>query len=396
MRAHAELHEEASNGVTPSVLAHALVPSGDADLIEDQSELCELIAQVRARGSFAFDTEFIGERTYFTRTCLVQVGTPDRVALVDPLRGLDLSGVWALLSDPGVEKVVHAGVPDLELALRHTGAPARHVFDTQIGAGFCGMAYPASLRAVAESVCGAHLSPGLKFSQWDRRPLTGQQLRYAADDVRYLLLVRDGLIERLRAMGNLEWAREEFARLERAEEYESNPHTRRLKTEGAGQLTPRQRHVLRRLIEWREGEARARDLSPRTLIPDEGLVSIAREGPKDLSSLRRARGVPRGIAPELGEGVLGAMSRAACETMARPPKRRSLSERQKRDVEGVCERAEALARERGIALSIVGAKREIRQLAGASILGEEAGDSRLLVGWRRALLAPLLGELGFA
>ncbi len=396
LRAHEELHEEAGNGSLPEVLNHHLVLQGSAVLIESQDELAELCGHIRERGVFAFDTEFIGERTYFTKTCLVQIATSETLAIIDPLSDLDIGELWTLLQDPAVEKVVHAGTPDLELAIRHGGGPPRNVFDTQIAAGFCGMLYPSSLRAVAESVTQATLSPGLKFSQWDARPLSEMQIRYAADDVRYLLLLRDALLERASELGNREWLLAECRRLELVEEYEANPHARRLKAEGAGSLSNRQRHVLRRLIDWREVSARERDLSPRVFVPDEGLLSLAKDRPSSASGVASAKGVPKTVKAELSGEILDVIERAGADRLERRPKRRSLSEQQKAAVERTCERVVRLSEERSIAMGLLATKKEIRQLAGASILGDDPGESRLLSGWRRELLGAILRDLGFA
>ncbi|MGH8612402.1 MAG: ribonuclease D, partial [Gammaproteobacteria bacterium] len=114
--------------------------------------MSELIGRVRAAGTFAYDSEFIGELTYIPKLCLIQLATTREVALVDPLaNGIDLSPFWELVCDPSVEKVVHAGQQDIEPVVRHVGRVPSNVFDTQIAAGFAGMAYPTSLsRLVGE------------------------------------------------------------------------------------------------------------------------------------------------------------------------------------------------------------------------------------------------------
>ncbi len=396
MRAHLELHEEAGNGDVPEVLDHPLVTSKPAELIECQPAFDAVIGHARKAGIFAFDTEFIGERTYFTRTCLVQIATSEQLAVIDPLANIDVGSLWRLLADPNVEKVVHAGTPDLELSIRHEAGSPQGVFDTQIVAGFCGIAYPASLRTVAESVTPAKLSAGLKFSQWDARPLSEMQIRYAADDVRYLLLLREALLARASELGNDAWALEECRRLETPEEYQANPHARRMKAEGAGKLSRRQRHVLRSLIDWREESAKSRDMSPRVFVPDEGLLSLAQDRPTTKSALGSAKGVPKSVKAELSEQVLAVIEKAGEDHLERAPKRRSLSETQKASVEKTCEAVIELAEARSIAMGIVATKKEIRQLASASLMGEDPGESRLLRGWRRDLLAPVIDDLGFA
>ncbi len=378
------------------MLDHRLVSDEPGSLIESQQSFDDLVAHIRDAGIFAYDTEFIGERTYFTRTCLVQVATADQLAIIDPLATIDLGEFWSLLIDPSIEKVVHAGTPDLELAIRHGSQPPRNIFDTQIAAGFCGLAYPTSLRTVAETVTEATLSPGLKFSQWDARPLSEMQIRYAADDVRYLLLLRESLLERADSLGNRAWVHEECRRFEQREEYEANPHARRLKAEGAGSLSNRQRHVLRKLIDWREDSARARDLSPRVFVPDEGLLWLAMSRPSSESEVSVAKGVPKTVKSDLSETIVAVIEAAGADRLERRPKRKSLSESQKASVEQTCEAVVELAGERSVAMGLLATKKEIRQLAAASLLGENPGQSRLLGGWRRELLDPILRDLGFS
>lgn len=390
-REHEALHAEAAHA--PNVLDHPLVPATDGGLIEDSLALASLAARVREAGVLAFDTEFIGERTYFTRTCLVQVALPQGIWLVDPLGELDLTPLLGLLVDPAVHKVVHAGTPDLELAVRTLGLPPANVLDTQIAAAFAGTSYPASLRALVEELTEAQLGPGLKFSQWDHRPLTAAQRRYASDDVRYLLLLRERLVSKLEAMGNLQWALEECSRLESLDAYEPNPHARRLRG-GRGRLSERERHVLRRLVEWREAEARERDITPRLLLPDEGMLALACPPAGDEEKIRQTKGVPRALkverAAELAELIASAMGERL-EIVRRPP---PLTDAQRRAIEAGWKRLEELASERGVAPGMVATKKEARQLVLAAEHGRQPEGSRLVEGWRAELLAPLLRELG--
>jgi ribonuclease D len=146
-RQHEAAHAE--DTATPPPPLHVpdrpLIPRNEADLVTTQAELLELLDRLRAAGSFAYDSEFIGELTYVPKLCLVQVATAERVSLIDPLEGLDLKPFWELVADPSVEKITHAGQQDVEPVVRHLGTEAKNVFDTQIACGFIGMAYPVAL-----------------------------------------------------------------------------------------------------------------------------------------------------------------------------------------------------------------------------------------------------------
>src|SRR4051812_47295594 len=207
-RAHESAHTDAPLPPenTPDL---PLVPKGPAPLLTTDDEVRELIDHCRAAGRFAYDSEFIGELTYHPKLCVLQVASDERVALIDPLADIDLMPFWELLADPAVEKIVHAGDQDIEPVVRHLNRSPANFFDTQIAAGFCGLPYPVSLSKLVGELTGARLGKGLTFTHWDQRPLSAMQLRYAADDVRYLPAVRAELGRRLEANGHTSWAKEE-------------------------------------------------------------------------------------------------------------------------------------------------------------------------------------------
>ena len=155
---------------------HPLVPRGEPELVASDDALSRLIEKLRRSGSFAYDSEFIGELTYFPKLCLIQVASRDHIALIDPLANLSLSPFWELLCDQAVEKIVHAGAQDIEPVIRHTGRSPEHIFDTQVCAGFAAMPYPVSLSKLVMELTGARLGKGLTFSHWDKRPLSAMQL----------------------------------------------------------------------------------------------------------------------------------------------------------------------------------------------------------------------------
>src|SRR5712692_4859495 len=157
-----------------------------AEMVGSRQQLEEVLAEVRAARRMGLDTEFLREKTYFARLCLVQVATPDRIFLIDPTRGLDISLLSDLLADPDVETVVHAGWQDLQLFYQRTGHVPANVFDVQLAAGFAGLSASLAYGRLVQELTGVELEKGEAYTDWCRRPLTDKQLRYAADDVRYL------------------------------------------------------------------------------------------------------------------------------------------------------------------------------------------------------------------
>lgn len=385
-RSHDSAHADPSLAEPPDeVLDHPLVPRGSGQLITDDKALGDLIAHLREVGTFAYDSEFIGELTYFPKLCLIQVASRERVALVDPLARLELKPFWELLADPSVEKVVHAGQQDIEPVIRHLGQAPANIFDTQVTAGFVGLPYPVSLSKLVNELTGARLGKGLTFSHWDQRPLSAMQLRYAADDVRYLPLVREELRKRLEALGHARWASEECAALCDTSLFRFDPETQYLRVRGATSFQPRNLAVLRELTAWRDAAARADDVPPRTLLRDEVLLDLARNPVKSVEKLNRVRGLPRPVEQAHGRRIIELTARAlSLPAASLPPAREvepSPSERFRAD--SLWAATQCLCAGRSIDPALVSSRQEIGDFYRHIQAGNADPSQRLLTGWRR-------------
>lgn len=288
----------------------ALVHRGEPVLVTTDDELARLLATLRDDGCFAYDSEFISEQSYHPRLCLVQVASSSTLALIDPLAGIDLTPFWELLADPTVTKIVHAGDSDIEPVARHLKRPAANVFDTQIGAGFVGLPFPVSLKKMVVEFTGAHLGRDLGFSNWQQRPLSAVQLRYAADDVRYLPAAHREMQARLDALGHTRHAEEECAAACAIARFGFNPQTHYLRVRGGNLLSPRSQAVLKELTAWRDAAARRHDKPARAFLKDEVMVDLARERSGSIAELARVRSLPRAIAEEFGADIVAAAAQA--------------------------------------------------------------------------------------
>jgi ribonuclease D len=387
---HRQAHEDAAAvGDLPPILDHPLVPQGEPELITSQAAFDDLVASLRNQGRFGYDTEFIGEHTSYPKICVVQVATGDHVWLIDALAEIDLRPLWELLADPAVEKIVHAGEQDLEPVMRNLGPPARppqNIFDTQIAAAFTGCPYPSSLRRLAELLLGADLGHGLKFSQWDHRPLTNVQRQYAANDVRYLPLLRHRIGERLEELGNTAWAAEECAALAEPSRYVTDADSLRLRS--MAWLSPREIAVARSLLEWREDLARHENMPPRTLVTDGVLLDLARTQPKTQADLARVRNLPRPVRRDWGDVMLKRIAESrdgAADGPFTPPAKIDWTAERAR-VNAVWTKIAERARQREIDPAIVTSKKE---LAGHLRAEGKRRTTRLTRGWRVELLAGL-------
>jgi ribonuclease D len=370
-----------------------LVPKGAAPLLASDAELAELIDHLRSAGRFAYDSEFIGELTYHPKLCVLQVASVERVALIDPLASVDLTPFWELLCDPAVEKIVHAGDQDIEPVVRHLNRTPANFFDTQIAAGFCALPYPVSLSKLVGELTGAKLGKGLTFTHWDQRPLSPMQLRYAADDVRFLPAIRAELGRRLDANGHTAWAKEECEALCEPSQYRFDPDTQYLRVKGAGSLQPRNLAVLRELTVWRDAAARHHNVPPRAFLKDEILIDLSRNPSKSVDKLERVRGLPRPVEHAHGAEIVEATLRGWSTPATSLPVQRSTelppTERFRSDA--LWAAAQAICAGRQVDPAVVTSRQEMGDFYVAISSSKDLSDLRLMNGWRReALGEPLL------
>ncbi|MSP97924.1 MAG: hypothetical protein EXR29_12015 [Betaproteobacteria bacterium] len=316
-RSHHAAHTDAMP--QDAVPQMALVHRGEPTLVGTAGEFARLIETLRADGSFAYDSEFISELSYHPRLCLVQVASHSTLALIDPLAGFDLTPFWELLANPSVTKIVHAGESDIEPVVRLLGRPAANVFDTQIAAGFIGLPYPLSLKKLVLELTGANLGKDLGFSNWAQRPLSPVQLRYAADDVRYLPAAHREMLARLDALSYANRVEEECATACEIGRFGFNPQRHYLRVRGGNVLSPRGQAALRELTIWRDGAARRNDKPPRTLLKDEVMVELARAHPGSIAELAKIRSLPKAVADAFGADLIAAAARAGALAKAELP-----------------------------------------------------------------------------
>ncbi|MBB6429789.1 ribonuclease D [Algisphaera agarilytica] len=393
-RADAEAHAE--QAAPPPVVEHDLVPDGELGVVETQDALLKLIDELRDAGRFGYDTEFIGEETFYSRFCVVQVSTPEKITLIDALApGIDLLPFWELLAEPAVEKIVHAGLQDMEPVQRLTGKPPANVFDTQIAAAFAGQPYPMSQAKLCLAVAEADLGKSSKFSQWDRRPLTPHQKQYAANDVRYLHLVRHRIGKRLDEMGHADKARTECQQFSDPSIYRVEPLEMKLKAKGGGTLNRKEQAIVNALLLWRAEVAEERNLPMRMLLEDQILVDLAKTPVTSASEVASFKGMPWPVKEAYAQTLVDLTAAALAGPL---PKRKRgykpLSDTAQARLDELWEAAQAHCDALSIAPSMVFTKRELTALVRAEEKGKAPPTGlRIGTGWRREVLEPVLGAL---
>jgi ribonuclease D len=353
-------------------------------LPEELAACCAFLATCPHLG---FDTEFVGEHTFHPCLCLVQVAAPGRLFLIDALSTGPLDELWKLLIDPQRLVVVHAGREEVRLCRLLGGAPPGNLFDLQLAAGLAGLPYPLSHGSLVTQVLGVRLTKGETLTEWRRRPLTADQVRYAFDDVRYLLPAWHKLSGRLERLGRLDWAREEFARLARATDPEEQSNERWRKLRGLGSLDRRRLAVVRALYEWREEQAARVNRPPRQVVRDDLLIEIARRNPKSEQDLHVVRGLPR--------RDLTAIVGVIAEARALPPEQWPDLPDREQDPPQVALVSSVLSAvlgdlcaRRGLAPNLVATNADVKGLVRARLEGAGLPESQLTRGWRAEHVLP--------
>lgn len=264
--------------------------------IDSDRQFSQVVDALVSVDSYAIDTEFHREKTYFPKLALVQLAWPGHLVLVDPL-AVDMTAFLPVLESE-VTAVAHAADQDLEVLELVCGAVPRRLFDTQTAAGFIGMSSP-SLVSLYERTIGFRVGKGDRMTDWLQRPLTEDQLRYAANDVARLLDVRDILVEDLERRDRLQWALDEceLQRCRTRGQRDPDQAWRRIKD--ARQLRGPARSVVRAVAAWRERRAAELDIPVRYVLSDLAVVGIAQRPPRDRQELARIRGFDRGVREEV-------------------------------------------------------------------------------------------------
>jgi len=276
--------------------------------IRDAAALADLAEQLAGASRIALDTEFMRERTYYAKLCLVQLATPDLLAVVDPLAVSDLRPLWDVVTG-GAEIVFHAAGQDLEIiAGLSGGVPQRH-FDTQVAAAFVGYGDSIGYSRLVDRVIGHTPGHSEAYTDWTRRPLSQDQIDYALDDVRYLLEITDKLESELREVGREAWVREELTAVMDKVVAEAVPDDMWRKVRGARGLRGRKLAVLQEVAAWREREAQSRDIPRQRVVADRVLAEVAKRAPKQPAQIARLRGLHPREAERSSSAILEAVQR---------------------------------------------------------------------------------------
>ena len=298
------------------------------ELVVTRSRLAQVVDHISRAPRVAVDIESNGFFRYHERICLVQLATAETAFLLDPLAIEDVQPLGDLMGDGSVEKVFHAADYDLRSLDRDWGFRVSNLFDTSIAAALTGSTQ-LGLQAVLQEHVGVELNKHRKLqrSDWTKRPLSAEALTYAANDVLYLGRVRDVLVGRLKSLSRLEWAKEEFERLEMVRHLPRDRDSAFLSIKGSRTLDGRGLALLRSLFQFREREARRFDRPPFKVTPDSALLLVASNPSADLSSVK---GLGRFGRPPDEKRLKAAINEGLTSPPVTRPKRTGAGERMDR------------------------------------------------------------------
>ena len=351
---------------------------------EDLAAFCDRAAR---HPFVTVDTEFLRERTYYAKLCLLQIAYPGKEAesavAVDTLApGLDLSPVYDLFRNPSVVKVFHAARQDLEIFQVDAGVIPAPLFDTQVAAMVCGFGEQVAYDTLARKIAKANIDKSSRFTDWSRRPLSAEQLTYALADVTYLRQVYEYLSQRLERTGRAGWVAEEMAVLNDPATYRTDPETawEKVKTRtSSGRFLA----IVRELARFREEYAQSRDIPRSRIFKDDALVELASLKPLTEADLGKSRLLLReGRRGDIAEGILAAVKRGIetkAEDLPRVPHEdeRAPVNPALADLLRVLLKARADAE--GVAQKLIATSSDLDAIATG------ARDVHALTGWRREI-----------
>ena len=368
-------------------------------LISDAGEVAEVAARLAAVPWFAFDLEFLSEGRYIPELCVVQVAWPEPEpgdALLDAT-AVGLESIFAVLADPAIESVAHAGRQDLALLANRHKVDVANFWDSQLAAAFAGIGEQVGYARLVRELLDVGLDKGPQYTDWSKRPLSDRQLRYAAADVIHLRALWPILRDRLAGRGRLSWVGEESAELAAEVSRPREPEAMYRNVGGWGQLRGASLGALIELAAWRERLAVETNKPPSWILPDNAMVELCRRKVKSEGAMRKVRGVGAGTVRRNGVAILEAIATGLEREVDAGGRRRGsgLNPGEQALSAMIYALIQSRCANETLPPKLVGSRSEVERLVAARQADEI--ESPLLSGWRRELvggdaLALLRGE----
>ncbi len=359
--------------------------------IANQENLVAFVERAMRSSVLAIDTEFLREKTYYAKLCLIQLATDDEAVIVDPFSVGDLGALKPVLENESVVKLFHAGSQDLEILLREVGVLPRPIFDTQVAAALLGHTQQIGYAALVGTECGVTLKKIDSFTDWSRRPLSESQLEYAADDVLYLPRMYARMRAQLERKGRLSWLDRDFKEMSDPAKYATDERSRYRRLKRVSQLSRRQLSAAREVAAWRELEAQRRDVPRKWVITDEQIVEACKREARSIDELFMVRGMSDKLSTREARAVVSLMGSA----LDAPPDSWPDVDRCSKNEPNVDAQVDMMtavvrlrAKESGVAFPTLASHDDLARVARGY-----RDNIDLLRGWRRSLVGEELLEL---
>lgn len=358
--------------------------------VDNNEKLHQLCESIKDAPLLILDTEFIREKTYRAKLCLIQIATDDIVACVDPIALTDLSPLMDIINDESKLKILHSARQDYEIFYDLNNKLPQPIFDSQLAASLLGYGEQVGYGSLVEKVLGVQLDKAHTRTDWSNRPLNQAQIRYASDDVYYLRQLYPLLKKQLADQGREKWLDEEFAALCKPDLYVTHPKDAWNKVKGINRLRPRQLAAAINISEWRERMAIEKNRPRRWILADDILLAAAQLLPKNLSQLETIVNIKKATIDNSGEIILSCIKRALeleQDDLPSTTKPKRLSADQEIIADFLMTQIKLVAKEQSISPANIANRKMIEKL----INGET--DNPLLTGWRYQLAGKLIQEL---
>lgn len=345
-------------------------------------DFCHPLLASKAPCAIGVDTEFVRERTYWPKLCLIQITSPlshpDGPVLIDPLAKVDLSPFQALLASPHITKVIHSARQDIEIFWHEWRTLPQSFFDTQIAAMVCGLGDGIGYSALVKTLFHCTLEKDSQYTDWSRRPLTEKQVAYALADVMYLLPAMDSLSQRLTQLNRWEWMADDLSTLLNPLTYEANPQHAWLRIH-SHRPKPKNLSLMQDICAWREANAALLNVNRGRLLRDERILKIGLTLPKtveEIKTLADSSALTDALAQDLFLTYQAAINKPP-EMWPEAPRKHILSPLARRRLEALREKLNEVATTLNIPARLIAPKADLVALAE----GQREGN-RILTGWR--------------
>ncbi len=359
------------------------------DYIDTQEKLEQFVDTISKYDWIAIDTEFIREKTYYSRLCLLQIATTDHLACVDPLAIDDISALKKVLYNPNITKVWHAAHQDQEIFYNLFGEPPAPIFDTQPAAAVLGVGDQIGYARLIEEFMGVSLAKTQSRTDWSRRPLTEKQLDYAIDDVRYLREAYPKIVKQLENQSRLEWLQSDFDRYTSVDTFEPNPDEMWKKVKGHQRLKPLQLTIVQALAAWREALAIKKDLPRKWIMADELILDLAMQQPTNIDEMDQLRTIKTKQHSRYFKDWLADINKAQTlneSEWLRLPKLRKPSRDQAVLVDLLMVAVRKQANTHNISAGLITSRKKLETLV-------MSGETQLPNDWRGALVNPIIHHI---